>query len=348
MGCNAWNHSSNCNCGWGGDTGGNGPGGSYRALQVVDGYTWRHDRKPTHDSFTIPNASCPVCGASVYFYQSPYGGRVFFDELGPPWPKHPCTDRGPAAVGSAPAHDYVFGPATTRQSKSSPLVARDAWRPLLPEEFTRVGGFDRIRLPKDERAPGKYVYVPIGWTGDAPSYWRWSPSDPAMIEVSCFRLVEDGSFLAEIFVLPSWLCNDEQFEVWRSHPDAALPPEALNAVGMSLSFAWRIPNVDNWYRVYPGVDLDAARSYFERAAASGYWAAINNLGVMYRDGIGLERDLAKAFELFERAAQSLNLTPLRHLTACYRDGIGCAPDSEHSAFLEELLKVREEEEQPAA
>jgi hypothetical protein len=28
----------------------------------------------------------------VYFYQSPYGGRVFFDELGPPWPKHPCTD----------------------------------------------------------------------------------------------------------------------------------------------------------------------------------------------------------------------------------------------------------------
>jgi hypothetical protein len=28
----------------------------------------------------------------VFFYQSPYGGRVFFDELGPPWPKHPCTD----------------------------------------------------------------------------------------------------------------------------------------------------------------------------------------------------------------------------------------------------------------
>ncbi len=45
-----------------------------------------------YPSYVNPNARCPVCGASVYFYQSPYGGRVFFDELGPPWPKHPCTD----------------------------------------------------------------------------------------------------------------------------------------------------------------------------------------------------------------------------------------------------------------
>lgn len=42
--------------------------------------------------FTRPDAKCPVCGDTVYFYQSPYGGRVFFDALGPPWPKHPCTD----------------------------------------------------------------------------------------------------------------------------------------------------------------------------------------------------------------------------------------------------------------
>lgn len=46
----------------------------------------------TYPSYVNPNARCPVCDASVYFYQSPYGGRVFFDELGPPWRKHPCTD----------------------------------------------------------------------------------------------------------------------------------------------------------------------------------------------------------------------------------------------------------------
>ena len=46
----------------------------------------------TYVSYVNPNARCPVCGADVFFYQSPYGGRVFFNELGPPWPKHPCTD----------------------------------------------------------------------------------------------------------------------------------------------------------------------------------------------------------------------------------------------------------------
>jgi hypothetical protein len=45
-----------------------------------------------HDSYLDPNARCPVCGAPVFFYQSPYGGRVFFDDVGWPWPKHRCTD----------------------------------------------------------------------------------------------------------------------------------------------------------------------------------------------------------------------------------------------------------------
>lgn len=44
------------------------------------------------ESYTRPNAKCPVCKELVHFYQSPDGGRVFFDALGPPWPKHPCTD----------------------------------------------------------------------------------------------------------------------------------------------------------------------------------------------------------------------------------------------------------------
>lgn len=41
--------------------------------------------------YTTPNAMCPVCGATVFYYEHPNGARVFFDELGPPWPKHPCT-----------------------------------------------------------------------------------------------------------------------------------------------------------------------------------------------------------------------------------------------------------------
>jgi hypothetical protein len=46
----------------------------------------------SYETYIIPNARCPVCKKSVFFYESPNGGRVFFDELGPPWPKHSCTD----------------------------------------------------------------------------------------------------------------------------------------------------------------------------------------------------------------------------------------------------------------
>lgn len=42
--------------------------------------------------FVNPNARCPVCSKPVFFYSNQYGSRVYFDDLGPPWPKHPCTD----------------------------------------------------------------------------------------------------------------------------------------------------------------------------------------------------------------------------------------------------------------
>jgi len=42
--------------------------------------------------YVNPNADCPVCGQPVFFFQNEYGSRVYFDELGPPWPKHPCTN----------------------------------------------------------------------------------------------------------------------------------------------------------------------------------------------------------------------------------------------------------------
>jgi hypothetical protein len=96
--CNAWNHPADCNCGWGGDGhfggggfGGYGGGGGSTFRSTFDGEVFEFPFV-TYPSYVNPNARCPVCGADVYFYQYPYGGRVFFDDLGPPWPKHPCTD----------------------------------------------------------------------------------------------------------------------------------------------------------------------------------------------------------------------------------------------------------------
>lgn len=80
MSCNGFNHPSDCTCGWGG---------------VFHSKSGEHFYGPDfwsrEHSHTNPNARCPVCGALVFFYRSPENGRVFFESLGPPWPKHPCT-----------------------------------------------------------------------------------------------------------------------------------------------------------------------------------------------------------------------------------------------------------------
>src|SRR4051812_42583483 len=123
MGCNAQNHSSWCNCGFGGDTGSYGGLSAVSVARSADGHLWSSERPRTDHSYVNPNALCPVCGADVYFYQSPYGGRVFFDHLGWPWPKHPCTDNG-----KTPSTSYA---------SSSPVPAwkKAGWRPVNFESF---------------------------------------------------------------------------------------------------------------------------------------------------------------------------------------------------------------------
>lgn len=92
--CNASNHPAYCQCGFG-RKGGSAVDRGFRA--IPDLFPSGASQRVT--SYTHPNATCPVCGVAVFFYQSEHGGRVFFDELGPPWPKHPCTDGGRAATG---------------------------------------------------------------------------------------------------------------------------------------------------------------------------------------------------------------------------------------------------------
>lgn len=118
MACNGNNHYADCDCAFSGGW----KGGSRDFESEYDRRLFsRHLRDRTEarqretwslfsGGYTDPNATCPVCGAPVFFYQSPYGGRVFFDELGPPWPKHPCTDNAeayPSVSFAAPTHSRV-------------------------------------------------------------------------------------------------------------------------------------------------------------------------------------------------------------------------------------------------
>lgn len=126
--CNAWNHSTDCTCGWGGDGHrGMSTGGWARStVRTVDPRRATLADRPFANSDT-PNAYCPVCGAAVYFYQSPAGGRVFFDHLGHPWPKHPCTDRPHIQVTlRTPA---TQDPANASQSPSAAAASRE-WMPI--------------------------------------------------------------------------------------------------------------------------------------------------------------------------------------------------------------------------
>lgn len=129
MGCNAWNHPLGCDCGFGGDTGGYGGLSAVPVVRSADGRLWSPERPKTYESYVNPNALCPVCGADVYFYQSPYGGRVFFDDLGWPWPKHPCTDNG-----EIPHASWTY----TIESQSPPKWKNAGWHPINIASFKRA------------------------------------------------------------------------------------------------------------------------------------------------------------------------------------------------------------------
>lgn len=148
--CNAHNHPPDCACGWGG-TGHLGCGSSSGPpARILSAFLSSHFQ--TLESFTNPNAQCPECGAEVFFYQSPFGGRVFFDELGPPWPKHPCTDRGLAV--------------TTVNSKQSNRDTGWQKRNWLPVFFTKIDYIDDGIYAIRERDGGSLYFIckrPIGF-----------------------------------------------------------------------------------------------------------------------------------------------------------------------------------------
>lgn len=124
--CNAWNHPVNCSCGWGGD----GHQGQRTTGNLPTINPWLGYLSFTGaSSYTNPNASCPVCGEPVFFYQSASGGKVFFDELGPPWPKHPCTNNPSAKL---PTPKYLFQTEVIR-----PYIWQKAgWVPFVVKRLT--------------------------------------------------------------------------------------------------------------------------------------------------------------------------------------------------------------------
>lgn len=139
--CNAWHHPINCRCGWGGEGHlGRSSGGVGAEDTPLSSYpAWvKAKYRSESTGYTVPNARCPHCLANVYFYQSPDGGRVFFDELGPPWPKHPCTDvdrRMPKALGSERMSPVA---ATASNTQRGYAWQQDEWAPFICDSLAIV------------------------------------------------------------------------------------------------------------------------------------------------------------------------------------------------------------------
>jgi hypothetical protein len=107
------------------------------------------------EDFTRPT-SCPVCSADVFFVRH-NGGSVWFDELGPPWEKHPCFDDDAtatvirSALRAAPpdaALGIVLETASERGGVWGRVVVRCSDGTVIDE-----------RLPFAHLRPGRAVIV---------------------------------------------------------------------------------------------------------------------------------------------------------------------------------------------
>lgn len=126
--CNSHNHRQPCNCGFG--EGRNSSFSSRKSYYIERTNFADKVLKsfPINEfSITVPNAICPVCGEKVFFYQNNYGSRVFFDVLGKPWTKHPCTDNAMYSTVGEERRDVhlesnFFIPEVSKISKDSKLL----------------------------------------------------------------------------------------------------------------------------------------------------------------------------------------------------------------------------------
>ncbi len=127
--------------------------------------------------------SCPSCSAKVFYFSCNHGSKVFFDELGSPWPIHDCEeswarglrrftdDNGDTVVELKPvitvtrsfARPASFKVEQSVISKSQPAKRKKAPDPIVPIEPERELGESHIGILREIRPfvdPVKAFRVP--------------------------------------------------------------------------------------------------------------------------------------------------------------------------------------------
>ena len=98
-----------------------------------------------------------------------------------------------------------------------------------------------------------------------------------------------------------------------------------------------------WDLIYPDSgepDYAAARPLFEQAAELGNADALNELGLMYNDGNGVEQDYTKARTYYEQAAELGSQYAMCNLGWMYEHGQGVEADGKKAAaFYEQAAEL---------
>ncbi|CAB4437664.1 unnamed protein product [Rhizophagus irregularis] len=73
--------------------------------------------------------------------------------------------------------------------------------------------------------------------------------------------------------------------------------------------------------------------------AQNFVDAVYNLGISYKDGIGVEKDYNKAFELLKQSAEEGHIMGLMMLGYCYDEGIGTKIDNKKHLNYIKMLQI---------
>ncbi len=134
--------------------------------------------------------SCPECSRGVFFFSCDHGSKVFFDELGPPWPVHDCdeswarglrrftADNGDTVVELKPgitvtrsfARPASFDVEQSVISKARPAKKKKSPNPIAPIEPERELSESHVGIIREIRPrvdPMKAFGMPDTATGRA-------------------------------------------------------------------------------------------------------------------------------------------------------------------------------------
>ncbi len=84
---------------------------------------------------------------------------------------------------------------------------------------------------------------------------------------------------------------------------------------------------------YDKQDFSKARKYFEKACDLNNGRGCSNLGVLYQNGQGVEKDLIKATYFYSKACELNNGDGCGALGGLYYNGDGVKQDSKKAAAL---------------